>query len=167
MPLRLLEPPRTLPRGHWCTSPPLCCCGVVSYAQSTSVPQSAGHIGGWWMASSVSGPPASSTTTRAFASSESRAATAHPADPAPITTWSTCDDDMGSPLCFGPADTTVCAHVHDRRGPAHRGGGAARQRRPAPARPAPRGPRVAGPVARLPGGTERGDRPPRDRVLAL
>src|SRR3954451_20511922 len=111
MPLRLLEPPRTLPRGHWCTSPPLCCCGVVSYAQSTSVPHSAGHIGGWWMASSVSGPPASSTRTRASACSDSRAATAHPADPAPITTWSTCDDDMASPLSFGRADTNVCARM--------------------------------------------------------
>src|SRR3954470_2492851 len=66
MPLSELEPPSTLPRGHWCTSPPLCACGVVSYAQSTSVPQSAGHIGGWWIASSVSGPPASRTTTRAL-----------------------------------------------------------------------------------------------------
>src|SRR3954469_26020637 len=63
------------------------------------------------MASSVSGPPASSTTTPAPAPPNSRAATAHPADPAPITTWSTCDDDMGSPLSFGRADTNVCARM--------------------------------------------------------
>src|SRR3954451_17661325 len=108
MPLSELDPPRTLPRGHWWTSPPLCSCGVVSYAQSTSVPQSVGHIGGWWIASSVSGPPASSTATRASASSDSRAATAHPAEPAPITTWSTCD--VMSPLPSpGRADTNVCA----------------------------------------------------------
>src|SRR4051795_7648699 len=103
MPLSELEPPSTLPRGHWCTSPPLCACGVVSYAQSTSVPQSAGHIGGWWIASSVSGPPppgggapppagppppARGTTRRAPPPPPSRAATAHPAEPAPITTWS-------------------------------------------------------------------------------
>ena len=43
-------------------------------------------MAGTWIAGSVSGPPASSKRTVTFGSSVSRAASTHPAEPAPTIT---------------------------------------------------------------------------------
>src|SRR5918999_355721 len=88
MPLRLLVPPRTRPRGIGWTRPAVPACGVETYRQSTSVPQSEKYRLGMRIASRSSAPPASSSATGTVGSAESRLASAHPADPAPTTTTS-------------------------------------------------------------------------------
>jgi hypothetical protein len=60
-------------------------CGAVVNAQSNGVFQSAQARCGEEILSSSSVPPASSSNTSVEASSDKRAAIAHPAEPAPIT----------------------------------------------------------------------------------
>src|SRR5215211_1458966 len=86
MPFRLLVPPRTRPRGIWWVRPSVPGCGVETYCQSTSVPQSEKYWRGTRIASRSSAPPASRRRTEADGSDESRLVNAQPAEPAPMTT---------------------------------------------------------------------------------
>src|SRR5215211_5592473 len=88
MPFRLLVPPRTRPRGIWWVRPSVPGCGVETYCQSTSVPQSEKYWRGTRIASRSSAPPASRRRTEADGSDESRLVSAQPAEPAPTTTKS-------------------------------------------------------------------------------
>jgi hypothetical protein len=87
MPLMAEDPPSARPRGHFIAVPVAACTTVVS-AQSADVPCRAGQAGGTDIASSGCRLPASSSSTRAAPPSDSRAASTHPAVPAPTTTKS-------------------------------------------------------------------------------
>src|SRR5215213_10734907 len=88
MPLRLLVPPRTWPRGMRWVRPAVPDCGIETYCQSTSVPQSEKYWRGTRIASRSSAPPASKRRTEAAGSDESRLVSAQPAEPAPTMTKS-------------------------------------------------------------------------------
>ena len=87
MPLMAEDPPSARPRGHVIAAPVAVCTTVVS-AQSADVPCSVGQAGGTDIASSGAQLPASSSSTRAAPVSDNRAASTHPAVPAPTTTKS-------------------------------------------------------------------------------
>src|SRR5215217_7538111 len=88
MPLRLLVPPSTRPRGMRWVRPAVPDCGIETYCQSTSVPQSEKYWRGTRIASRSSAPPASRRRTEADGSDESRLVSAQPAEPAPTMTKS-------------------------------------------------------------------------------
>src|SRR5688572_17948558 len=97
MPLRLLVPPRTRPRGMRWERSPVPGCGVETYCQSTSVPQSEKYWRGIRIASRSSAPPASRRRTETDGSDESRLVRAQPAEPAPTTTKSYLSTVIGLP----------------------------------------------------------------------
>src|ERR671913_422111 len=97
MPLRLLVPPRTRPRGMRWERPAVPDCGVETYCQSTSVPQSEKYCRGIRIASRSSAPPASRRRTDAPGSEVSRLVSAQPAEPAPTTTKSNRSVTIGLP----------------------------------------------------------------------
>src|SRR5215208_2208621 len=115
MPLRLLVPPRTRPRGMRWVRPSVPDCGVETYCQSTSVPHSEKYWRGTRIASRSSAPPASRRRTEADGSTESRLASAQPAEPAPTTTTSNRSAVTGLPgriRCEVP-DLTQLARIND------------------------------------------------------
>jgi hypothetical protein len=78
------DPPSARPRGHGIALPVAVCTTVVS-AQSADVRCRVGQAGGTDISSSGCAPPASSSSTRAAPSCDNRAASTHPAVPAPTT----------------------------------------------------------------------------------
>src|ERR1700680_4538290 len=104
MPLIELEPPSTLPRGQNTLRPLAPASGSVSKHQLTDgaakvLPKPSG-IG---IQRLVSSPPASSKITRVPGSSESRAATVQPAEPAPTTMKSASMVSCPAAICLLPA----------------------------------------------------------------
>jgi hypothetical protein len=87
MPLIAEEPPIVRPRGNRVTTPagP---CGTVMSPQPAAVVCSGGHFDGSAVAGGTSPLPASINNTLTSASADSRAASTHPAVPAPTTTMS-------------------------------------------------------------------------------
>ena len=86
MPLMLLVPPSTRPRGIASTRPSSCGWGTERYCQSTSLPQSLKYSTGVWMKGWSSAPPASIRATVTSGTSESLRASAQPDEPAPTIT---------------------------------------------------------------------------------
>ena len=86
MPLMEPDPPSTRPRGQWTLRPPNPASGSVAKRQSyLPLWNSRAYPAGMWIQGSPSPGPASSSVTRTEGSSDSRAATMHPADPPPTT----------------------------------------------------------------------------------
>src|SRR5882672_440815 len=95
------DPPTTLPRGQIMLRPPSPGSGSVSYPQltlglGTSLPKPLGI----WIQGLRSRPPASITHSEMLGFSVSRAASTHPADPAPATTTSNSASNPGFVMIF-------------------------------------------------------------------
>ena len=86
MPLMELVPPSTFPRGEYIDRPASSGSASLSYIQFTAgSANSRENPIGRWIQGLRSGGPASNSSTRYRPDSLSRAATAHPAEPAPVT----------------------------------------------------------------------------------
>jgi hypothetical protein len=86
MPLIDELPPRVRPWGQNTLRRPARGCGMVATSQAYGPRQSMGVPAGIWISGASSGGPASSSMTRVAGSSLSRAASTHPALPAPAMT---------------------------------------------------------------------------------